>query len=153
VGAKADGNHKVGDIVGIGPMRNCCDECNSCKKGIEVYCTKHENKFLYGENFGGYSTKIHIRGKFAFKIPEKLDLSKAAPLLCAGVTVYVPLRDSVKKGDKVGVIAIGGLGHLAVQYARKMGASVYAFTTSTGKEEFIKGLGADHVVTYSDKDF
>ena len=114
VGAEAEGNHKVGDIVGIGPLRDCCDECKPCKSGLDVYCTNCDNKFLYGENFGGYSTKIHIRGKFAFKIPEKLDISKAAPLLCAGVTVYAPMRNAVKKGDKVGVVAIGGLGHLAV---------------------------------------
>ena len=146
---------KIGDIVGFGPMRDACLKCEVCKKGATNLCpvTDGTEKFLYGLYFGGYSTHIQHPETCVVKIPEGLDITTAPPLLCAGITVYSPLAKFVKPGMKVGIIGVGGLGHLAVQIAHKMGASVDGFTSSPSKEAFIKELGAEGIVLWREKNY
>ncbi|NRA81245.1 MAG: NAD(P)-dependent alcohol dehydrogenase [Pseudoalteromonas sp.] len=145
---------KVGDRAGVGCMVDSCLDCNSCKDQGEQYCP--ETKFTYGYpdersptgiTQGGYSNNIVVRDHFAVHIPENISLEHAAPLLCAGITTYSPLlKFNLKKGDKVGVVGIGGLGHLAVKLAVSQGADVYAFTSSKDKVADIKAFGAKVVV-------
>lgn len=145
---------KVGDRAGVGCMVDSCLDCNSCKDQGEQYCP--ETKFTYGYpdersptgiTQGGYSNNIVVRDHFAVHIPENMSLEHAAPLLCAGITTYSPLlKFNLKKGDKVGVVGIGGLGHLAVKLAVSQGADVYAFTSSKDKVADIKAFGAKVVV-------
>jgi uncharacterized zinc-type alcohol dehydrogenase-like protein len=145
---------KVGDRVGVGCMVDSCRECASCKAGLEQYCTtsttftyNSEDKILGGRTYGGYSTSIVATEDFVLRIPSALDAAAAAPLLCAGITTYSPLRHwKAGPGRKVGVIGLGGLGHMAVKIAKAMGAHVVLFTTSPGKVEDAKRLGADAVV-------
>lgn len=139
-------SRKVGQKVGVSPLRGSCSKCESCTKAIDQYCDTRE--FLYHnglKNFGGYSTHLQCMAKHAIPMPEDLDLSSAAPLLCAGLTVYSPLNTWKQPGIKVGVLGIGGLGHLAIQFASKMGMEVTAFTTSTGREKELKELGASYI--------
>ena len=145
---------KVGDPVGIGCMVDSCQHCTPCKKGLEQYCEevatftynsidRHDNLPTYG----GYSDKIVASDKFVVKIPEGLDMKGAAPLLCAGITTYSPLRHwQVSTGSNVAVIGLGGLGHMALKLAKAMGAHVTLFTRSPGKEQDARRLGADKVV-------
>ncbi|GGF02890.1 NAD(P)-dependent alcohol dehydrogenase [Pseudoalteromonas gelatinilytica] len=145
---------KVGDRAGVGCMVDSCLDCDSCKDQGEQYCP--ETKFTYGYpdersptgiTQGGYSNNIVVRDHFAVHIPENMSLEHAAPLLCAGITTYSPLlKFNLKKGDKVGVVGIGGLGHLAVKLAASQGADVYAFTSSKDKVADIKAFGAKVVV-------
>jgi len=147
---------KVGDKAGVGCMVNSCMQCDSCKKGEEHHCETTGMVGTYGtpEKFsptgitqGGYSNNIVVRDHFAIKIPDSIDLKQAAPLLCAGITTYSPLmKYKIKKGDKVGVVGIGGLGHMAIKLAVSKGAEVYAFTTSPSKVNDIKGFGAKEVI-------
>jgi len=149
---------KEGDMVGVGCMVDSCQHCDPCKDGLEQYCengmtgTYNGPAQDNGENtYGGYSDKIVVREEFVLSVPEGLDPAAAAPLLCAGITTYSPLRHwNVKSGDKVGVVGLGGLGHMAVKLAHAMGAEVTLFTTSPGKEADAKRLGADHVVLSKD---
>ncbi|MDG0817288.1 NAD(P)-dependent alcohol dehydrogenase [Bdellovibrio svalbardensis] len=145
---------KVGDLAGVGCMVDSCLECRSCKEGLEQYC---ENGFVGTYNskekdgktptYGGYSDSIVTREEFCLKISPKLNLAAVAPLLCAGITTYSPLRHwKVSKGQKVGVVGLGGLGHMAVKLANAMGANVVVFTTSASKVEDAKRLGAHEVV-------
>ncbi|MFT3750211.1 MAG: alcohol dehydrogenase catalytic domain-containing protein [Agriterribacter sp.] len=146
---------KAGDRVGVGVIADSCMKCNPCKKGQEQHCVEGMAG-TYGAPYpaeptgitqGGYSNNIVTKEHFVFKIPDTMDLKYAAPLLCAGITVYSPLiRNQVKKGDKVGVVGIGGLGHLAVKLAVSKGADVYAFTTSPSKIEDIKRFGAKEII-------
>lgn len=154
VGSKVT-KFKVGDIVGYGPMRDACLNCETCEKDATNLCPKTDGteKFLYGLYFGGYSTHIQQPETCVVKIPEKLDIKIAPPLLCAGITVWDPIEKWVKPGMRVGVIGVGGLGHLAVQYAAKLGARVDGFTSSKDKEKFIKELGAEGVVLWREKDY
>ena len=150
---------KVGDPVGIGCMVDSCQHCTPCKRGLEQYCEevatftynsidRHDNTPTYG----GYSDKIVASDKFVVKIPEGLDMKGAAPLLCAGITTYSPLRHwQVSKGSNVAVIGLGGLGHMALKLAKAMGADVTLFTRSPGKEEDARRLGADKVVLSTDQ--
>lgn len=144
---------KIGEKVGFGTLRACCDNCVSCKKGKENLCTDQTiERFTYmGTHWGGFSTHIQQPAAFFFKLPEGLKEELAAPLLCAGITVYSPLKKYLKEGDKVAVLGIGGLGHLAVQFAAKRGHHVTAVTSSLDKKDLIMGLGAKEVLVMSDE--
>lgn len=149
----------VGQRVGVGCMVDSCRECDSCLEGFEQYC-EAGNIGTYGVadrrnggsiTQGGYSQAIVVDENFVLNIPEGLDPAAAAPLLCAGVTTFSPLSYlDVQEGDKVGVVGLGGLGHMAVKIAKALGATVTVFTTSPGKEAAAKALGADAVVVSSD---
>ncbi len=146
---------KVGDWVGYGPIRSACWKCRYCQKGLDNLCSGLEmpERILYGKYFGGYASHIQQPATHAIRIPKDMDISTAPPLLCAGATVFSPMARHIKDPQaKVGVIGIGGLGHLAVQYAKKFGNYVAGFTTSESKVEEIKKLGADEVIVVS-KDF
>jgi uncharacterized zinc-type alcohol dehydrogenase-like protein len=149
---------KVGDYAGVGCMVDSCRECESCKRDLEQYCLTHTS-FTYNgteqdkttPTYGGYSTDIVVEERFVVKISEKLDLKATAPLLCAGITTYSPLRHwKVGPGQKVGVIGLGGLGHMGVKFAKAMGAHVTMVTTSASKGEDAKRLGADAVLLSTD---
>ncbi len=151
VGAKVKG-FKVGDLAGVGCYVHTCGICRSCKSHQEVYCEKKVH-FTYGDverdnktpTQGGYATKIVVNDHYVLKIPKGVPLERAAPLLCAGITTYSPLKHwNVRKGVKVGVLGLGGLGHLAVKLAVSMGAEVTVISTSPGKEADAKRLGAKH---------
>jgi uncharacterized zinc-type alcohol dehydrogenase-like protein len=147
---------KVGDKAGVGCMVDSCMECESCKHGEEQHCDNKATVLTYGSpdktspsgiTQGGYANNIVVRDHFAIKIPAGMDLQHAAPLLCAGITTYSPLmRANFKKGDKIGVAGIGGLGHLAIKLAASKGAEVYAFTTTASKANDAKGFGAKEVI-------
>ncbi len=156
-------NHKTGDIVGVGCMIDSCHHCKPCTGGEEQYCqgphgaTMTYNGYLKpaeGFNtFGGYSTHLVAKEHFVLSIPPSLDIKAAAPILCAGITTYSPLKKAgVKVGTKVGIAGIGGLGHMAVMLAKAMGASVTAITTKEEKREAAQALGADDVLISNDED-
>jgi alcohol dehydrogenase (NADP+) len=141
---------KVGDLAGVGCFVDSCRECQPCKAGEEQYCDKgflstyssleKDGKTL---TYGGYSANIVVDENYTLKISKKLPLEKTAPLLCAGITTYSPLMHwKVKKGDRVGVVGLGGLGHMAVKFAAAMGAEVTVLSTSKSKEKDALGLGA-----------
>jgi len=151
---------KVGDTVGVGCMVDSCGHCGSCDEGHEQYCENGfvgtyngEEQHIGGMTYGGYSNNIVVKESFVLKVSESLDLAGVAPLLCAGITTYSPLRHwGVKKGHKVGIVGLGGLGHMGVKLASAMGAEVVLFTTSPGKVDDAKRLGADQVVISKDED-
>lgn len=148
----------VGDLVGVGCMVDSCRVCESCKEGLEQYCEEGNigtynsaDKHLNSHTFGGYSERVVVDESFVLRIPENLDLAAAAPLLCAGITTYSPLRHwNVRPGKKVGIVGIGGLGHMGVKIAKAMGAHVVVITTSPSKVEDAKRLGADEVLLSTD---
>ncbi|WP_077530694.1 NAD(P)-dependent alcohol dehydrogenase [Vreelandella utahensis] len=150
--------YSVGDRVGVGCMVDSCRECEACKDGLEQYCLDGMTPTYNGEDrhdgsvtFGGYSEKVVVSERFVVSIPEKLEMAHAAPLLCAGITTYSPLRHyGVKAGHKVGVIGMGGLGHMGVKFARALGAEVTIFTRSDSKVAEAKKQGAHHVVISTD---
>jgi len=149
---------KRGDHVGVGCMVDSCQRCAACRQGLEQYCEegftptyngtdRHDHK----PTFGGYSEKIVAREKFVLRIPAGLDLKGAAPLLCAGITTWSPLRHwSAGKGTTVGVVGLGGLGHMALKLAGALGADVTLFTRSPRKERDALRLGANKVVISTD---
>ncbi|WP_415061130.1 NAD(P)-dependent alcohol dehydrogenase [Bdellovibrio sp.] len=149
---------KVGDSVGVGCMVDSCQECASCGEGLEQYCEKgfvgtYNSKERDGKTptQGGYSTKIVVKEDFVLKISPRLPLDKAAPLLCAGITTYSPLRHwKVGPGSKVAVMGLGGLGHMAVKLAAAMGAEVTVISSSNKKKEDAHRLGATHYVLGSE---
>ena len=151
---------KEGDLVGVGCMVDSCQHCDSCKEGLEQYCENGavmtyngKDEHLGGHTFGGYSENIIVDKKFVLHIPENIDVKAAAPLLCAGITTWSPLRHwKVKKGDKVGVIGLGGLGHMGVKFAHAMGAHVVMITTSPEKSKDAKELRADEVLISKDSE-
>ncbi len=151
---------KAGDLAGVGCMVDSCQTCPNCEEGLEQYCDKGATLTYNGpmtpdgsNTFGGYANLIVLREDFALHIPEKLDPRSAAPLLCAGITTYSPLRHwKIGKGHKVGVIGLGGLGHMAIQFASAMGAEVTLITTSPGKEHDAKKLGAKDALLSNDKE-
>lgn len=157
------GNHvtkfKKGDIAAVGCMVDSCRECEYCKEGLEQYCENGNtgtynspDKHLNTQTYGGYSESIVVDEAFVLRVPENLDLAATAPLLCAGITTYSPLKHwNVGPGKKVGIVGIGGLGHMAVKLAKAMGAEVIVFTTSPSKFEDAKRLGADDVVLSKDE--
>jgi uncharacterized zinc-type alcohol dehydrogenase-like protein len=147
-------NFKVGDMAAVGCMVGSCRTCDSCKAGLEQYCEvgfigtyNGEDKHQGGMTYGGYSNTIVVDQYFVLHIPKNLDLAAVAPLLCAGITTYSPLRHwGVTKGKKVGIVGLGGLGHMGVKLANAFGAHVVLFTTSPGKKEDGRRLGAQEVV-------
>jgi len=145
---------KPGDLAGVGCLVDSCGTCRPCRAGEEQFCQKHIS-FTYNSTEldgktptqGGYSTHIVVREKYALQIKKGVPLARVAPLLCAGITTYSPLkRHGIKKGQRVGVVGLGGLGHMAVKLARAMGAHVTVFSTSPGKERDAKRLGANAFV-------
>jgi uncharacterized zinc-type alcohol dehydrogenase-like protein len=137
--------HKVGDRVGLGWQSNSCGECEWCMKGMENLCPAQEATCVHRN--GGYAERVRANARFVIPIPEALSSEHTAPLLCGGITVYSPLRShGVNPSSRVGIIGIGGLGHLAIQFARVFGAHVTAFSSSLGKEEEVRALGAHHFV-------
>lgn len=159
----AVGNHvkkfKVGDIAGIGCLVDSCRECDNCKDGLEQYCAEG-GVFSYngferdgsGITYGGYSKSILAHEDFVLRINENQPLEAVAPLLCAGITTYSPLRHwKIGKGQKVGILGLGGLGHMAVKLAAAMGAEVTMLSHSPSKEKDAKRLGATHFVLTSDE--
>ncbi len=151
---------KVGDVAGVGCMVDSCRTCMNCKAGQEVYCLAFPvltyngpDKVLGGMTYGGYSTGIVVDEAFVLRIPKGLELAAAAPLLCAGITTYSPLRHwKVGPGQRVGIVGLGGLGHMAVKLARAMGAHVVLFTSSPGKVADGLRLGAHEVVGSKNED-
>lgn len=148
---------KAGDMVGVGCLVDSCRSCSSCDNGLEQYCSqgvwtyngvdRHDGKLTYG----GYSESMIVSDRFVVHLPDQLDPASAAPLLCAGITTFSPLRYvGVKPGDKVGVVGMGGLGHMGIKFAKAMGAEITLFTRSAGKIEEGKRNGATHVVVSSD---
>ncbi|WP_168014740.1 NAD(P)-dependent alcohol dehydrogenase [Halomonas salinarum] len=152
--------YKVGDVVGVGCMVDSCRHCSACKDDLEQYCLEGMT-MTYGSpdrhdgtmTQGGYSDSVVVSEHFVVSIPDKLDPAVAAPLLCAGITTYSPLRHyGVKAGDKVGVIGMGGLGHMGLKFAKAMGCEVTLFTRSEAKVGEAKKQGADHVIVSSDEE-
>ena len=145
---------KVGDITAVGCMVDSCRACANCLAGNEQYCLSFptftyngQDKALGGPTFGGYSTSIVVDEAFVLRVPAGLDLAAVAPLLCAGITTYSPLRHwKVGPGQKVGIVGLGGLGHMGVKFARAFGAHVVLFTTSPGKAADGLRLGAHEIV-------
>ncbi|WP_089724158.1 NAD(P)-dependent alcohol dehydrogenase [Candidatus Thiosymbion oneisti] len=142
----------VGDRVGFGWIRDACRQCDHCIQGEENICHNGYTGLILGHH-GGFADKLRAPADFAYKIPDRLDSAAAAPLLCAGITVYTPLRTYVTRpAMKVGVIGIGGLGHIAVKYAKAMGAEVTVFSTSPDKEAETKEFGAHHFQIWENAD-
>ncbi len=151
---------KVGDLAGVGCFVDSCGKCSSCKANEEQFCQVH-TAFTYASTemdeetptFGGYSSHIVVRDKFCLKIKKGVPLERVAPLLCAGITTYSPLkRFKVKKGSKVAVVGLGGLGHMAVKLAKAMGAEVTVFSTSPGKQVDAKRLGAKNFILSTEEE-
>jgi alcohol dehydrogenase (NADP+) len=149
---------RVGDRVGVGCMVNSCRSCASCTDGLEQFCsggvvwTYNSREASGAITYGGYSNHIVVDEAFVLRIAESLDFAATAPLLCAGITTYSPLRHwRVGAGQRVGVVGLGGLGHMALKFARAFGAHVIQFTTSTSKVEDALRLGANEVVLTTDK--
>lgn len=158
---KAVGEHvkgfKVGDLAGVGCIIDSCRECEYCERSEEMYCDSEvlsfnsPDKYLGGMTLGGYSQTYVADERYVLHIPENLDLAAAAPLLCAGITVYSPFKHwNIGAGSKVGVLGIGGLGHVAIKIAKALGAEVVVYTTSEVKVADAKRLGADDAVLTKD---
>jgi uncharacterized zinc-type alcohol dehydrogenase-like protein len=150
---------KTGDLAGVGCMVDSDGTCAECKQGNEHFCNNFvltynfPDKHTGGVTYGGYSDSIVVDERFVLKIPANLDLAGAAPLLCAGITTYSPMRHwGAGKGKKVGVVGLGGLGHMAVKFAHALGAHTVLFTTSANKKEDALRLGADEVVLSKNAD-
>ena len=151
---------KEGDLAAVGCMVDSCGVCENCKADLEQFCDKvavftynSKDEHTGGITYGGYSKSIVVDQDFVLRISNKLDLASSAPLLCAGITTYSPLRHwKVGKGQKVGVVGLGGLGHMALKFAHAFGADVTLFTTSPGKTEDAKRLGAHDVVISKNED-
>jgi uncharacterized zinc-type alcohol dehydrogenase-like protein len=150
---------KVGDLAAVGCMVDSDGTCPDCKEGLEQFCPNFTltynaaDKHLGGVTYGGYSESIVVKDKFALKVPANLDLAAVAPLLCAGITTYSPLRHwGVTKGKKVGIVGLGGLGHMGVKFAHALGAYTVVFTTSPNKKDDAIRLGADEVVISKNAD-
>jgi len=151
---------KAGDMAAVGCLVDSCRSCASCKQGMEQFCTggpvfsyNGPDKHSGGMTFGGYSERIVCDEAYTLKVPGNLDPAAAAPLLCAGITTYSPLRKwGAAKGKKVGIVGLGGLGHMGVKFARAFGAHTVLFTTSEGKIADGKRLGADEVLISKNAD-
>ena len=152
-------HHRVGDLVAVGCMVDSCRSCTTCREGLEQYC---ENGAVYtynspdpvlgGVTYGGYSNRIVVTEAFVLRLPPGMDPAAGAPLLCAGITTYSPLRTwETGPASRVGVVGLGGLGHMAVKLASAMGAEVVLFTTSPGKADDARRLGATEVVVSRDR--
>ncbi|MEO8761948.1 MAG: NAD(P)-dependent alcohol dehydrogenase [Bacteroidia bacterium] len=149
---------KKGDLAGVGCLVDSCRDCDNCKKGLEQFCRNGstgtyngKDKHLGGVTYGGYSNHIVVDESFVLKVSDKLPLEAVAPLLCAGITTYSPLRHwKVGKGHKVAVVGLGGLGHMAVKFAASFGADVTVLSTSPNKEKDAQKLGAHHFALTKD---
>jgi len=148
---------KAGDLAAVGCMVDSDGTCPACKEGLEQFCPNmtltynFPDKHLGGVTYGGYSESVVVDERFVLRVPGNLDLAGTAPLLCAGITTYSPMRHwGVTKGQKVGVVGLGGLGHMAVKFAHALGAHTVVFTTSPGKVDDALRLGADEVVISRD---
>jgi uncharacterized zinc-type alcohol dehydrogenase-like protein len=149
---------KPGDTAAIGCIVDSCRECHYCTEGLEQFCESGNtivfgsaDKFLGGQTYGGFSSRIIADENYVLRVPGSLDKASAAPILCAGITVYSPLKHwNAGPGKKIGIVGIGGLGHMAIKIASAMGAHVVVFTTSAAKAEDAKRLGADEVVLSTD---
>ena len=149
---------KVGDRVGVGCMVDSCRQCKACESGLEQFCESGfvptyngRDRHDQSQTFGGYSEAVVVSERFVVRVPDALELPAAAPILCAGITTYSPLKHfGVKAGHKVGVIGMGGLGHMGVKFARALGAEVTLFTRSESKREEARRQGADHVIISTD---
>src|SRR6478672_9931574 len=146
-------NFKPGDLAAVGCLVDSDSNCHECQAGLEQFCPhmtltyNSPDVHLGGVTYGGYSDSIVVKDHFVLRVPSNLDLAGAAPLLCAGITTYSPMRHwGVTKGKKVGVVGLGGLGHMAVKIAHALGAHVVVFTTSPNKKDDALHLGADEVV-------
>ena len=154
------GAYRVGDWVGVGCMVDSCRTCEACQEGLEQYCQAgpvltYNGHDLHdgGLTHGGYSKAIVVSERFVVRVPDALDPAAAAPLLCAGITTYSPLRHyGVRAGHRVGVVGMGGLGHMGIKFARALGAEVTVFTRSPAKVEEARRQGADRVVVSSDSE-
>jgi uncharacterized zinc-type alcohol dehydrogenase-like protein len=151
--------YKPGDLVGVGCLVDSDRTCPECKAGLEQLCPNQTltfnapDKYLGGVTYGGYSESIVVDEHFVLRVPSNLDLAGVAPLLCAGITTYSPMRRwGDIKGKKVGVVGLGGLGHMGVKFAHAFGAHVVVFTTSPGKKDAALRLGADQVVVSRNAD-
>ncbi len=150
--------YKIGDTVGVGCLVDSCRTCDNCKQGLEQYCSggsvgTYNGKLKDGSgiSYGGYSKQIVVREEFVLKVSDNLPLQNVAPLLCAGITTYSPLRHwKVGKGHKIGVLGLGGLGHMAVKLAASMGAEVTMLSHTASKEADAKKLGAHHFLLTTD---
>lgn len=150
---------KVGDLAAVGCIVDSCQTCSSCQQDLEQYCLNGftgtyngKDRHSGGHTFGGYSEKVVVDEHFVLSVPKNLDLAAAAPLLCAGITTWSPLRHwKVKEGSKVAVVGLGGLGHMAIKLAKGLGASVSLFSRTPGKTEDAKALGADEVIISTDE--
>jgi alcohol dehydrogenase (NADP+) len=149
----------IGDTAGVGCMVDSCRTCANCEEDLEQFCPdtiftyNSPDKHLGGQTFGGYSQRIVVDEAFVLHVPDNLDLAASAPLLCAGITTYSPLRHhKVSAGQKVGIVGLGGLGHMGVKLAKAMGAHVVVFTTSANKVDDARRLGADEVVNSKNLD-
>jgi uncharacterized zinc-type alcohol dehydrogenase-like protein len=153
---------KVGDLAAVGCMVDSCKECTSCREGMEQYCDNDAIVFTYNSpdphlsgkmTYGGYSGRIVVDERFCLHVPKNLDLAGVAPLLCAGITLYSPLKHwGASKGRTVGIVGLGGLGHMGVKLSHALGAHTVLFTTSPDKAADAKRLGADEVVVSKDAD-
>lgn len=151
---------KVGDLAGVGCIVDSCGTCESCKQDLEQYCQtgfvgtyNGKDKHLGGHTFGGYSQKVVVDADHVLKVPENLDLAAVAPLLCAGITTWSPLKHwNVGSDSKVAVVGLGGLGHMAIKLAKGLGAEVTLFSRTPEKSDDAKKLGADHVVISTDEE-
>ena len=152
---------KVGDTAAVGCMVDSCRECDSCKAGEEQYCDRQQTVFTYNSKdkegnltFGGYGNHIVLDESFALQVPGNLDKAAVAPLLCAGITTYSPLKHwNIGPDSVVGVVGLGGLGHMALKFSHAFGAKTVQFTTSSGKIDDAKKLGADEVILTKEKDW
>jgi len=151
---------KTGDLAAVGCMVDSCRTCPSCRRGLEQFCDKNPiftygapDKHSGGVTYGGYSDAIVVDEAFVLRVPTNLDLAAVAPLLCAGITTWSPLRHwGVKAGQKVGIVGLGGLGHMGLKFAHAFGAHTVLFTTSPGKAGDARRLGADEVVISKNAD-
>ncbi|NGY05775.1 NAD(P)-dependent alcohol dehydrogenase [Solimonas terrae] len=151
---------KAGDVAGVGCMVDSCRSCPACEEGLEQYCEKGftgtygaKSRIGDGITYGGYSNHIVVDEAFVLHVSDKLELAAVAPLLCAGITTYSPLRYwKIGPGQKVGIVGLGGLGHMAVKFAKAFGAHVVLFTTSAGKTDDARRLGAAEVVISKNRD-
>lgn len=151
---------KVGDLAGVGCIVDSCGTCESCKQDLEQYCQtgfvgtyNGKDEHLGGHTFGGYSQKVVVDADHVLKVPENLDLAAVAPLLCAGITTWSPLKHwNVGSDSKVAVVGLGGLGHMAIKLAKGLGAEVTLFSRTPEKSDDAKKLGADHVVISTDEE-
>ncbi len=157
VGAEVT-HFKVGDLVGVGCLVDSCRTCDSCQKDLEQYCLtgatgtyNGQDKFLGGHTFGGYSERVVVDEHFVLRVPTNLSLAAVAPLLCAGITTWSPLKHwKVTNGSKVAVVGLGGLGHMAVKLAKGLGAHVTLFSRTASKTADALALGADEVIISTD---